>query len=108
MTDPAVAVYDEAKAREAEALSKRKPLVSILLHVLLIVASIIMLYPLLWMLSASFRPEEEIFSSTSLIPSQISLEAYPRGWFGLRVDFGTFFWNSFAISIWARSCCPTT
>ena len=30
---------------------------------LLIAASIVMLYPLLWMLSASVRPEAEIFSS---------------------------------------------
>ena len=31
-------------------------------HVLLIGASILMLYPLLWMLAASVRPENEIFS----------------------------------------------
>jgi len=73
--------------------------VSTLLHAFLVGASILMLYPLLWMLSASFRPEEEIFSSTSLIPSAVSLDAYIRGWHGLSVDFGTFFWNSFVISV---------
>ncbi|WP_163263828.1 carbohydrate ABC transporter permease [Chelativorans alearense] len=97
MTD--IAVTDDVRPNETVGLEKRRAWVSVLLHVLLIGASILMLYPLLWMLSASFRPEEEIFSATSLIPSSVSLEAYPRGWFGLRVDFGTFFWNSFVISI---------
>jgi len=94
MTD--IAAFDETQQR---GLTKRKLWMSVLLHGLLIGGSFIMLYPLLWMLSASFRPEEEIFSSTSLIPSSISFDAYPRGWFGLQESFGTFFWNSFVISI---------
>jgi multiple sugar transport system permease protein len=72
-----------------------------LAHVLLIGASILMLYPLLWLLSASVRPENEIFSSTSLWPSEWSLDSYFRGWNGLRVSFGTFFINSFVIAILA-------
>ncbi len=71
---------------------------SVLAHVVLIGASIIMLYPLLWMLSASFRPETEIFTSNSLWPSEWSLDAYFRGWHGLRIGFGTFFMNSLIIS----------
>ncbi|WP_375451270.1 carbohydrate ABC transporter permease [uncultured Devosia sp.] len=60
-----------------------------------------MLYPLLWMLSASFRPENEIFTANSLWPSAWSLDSYFRGWVGLRVSFGTFFINSFTIAILA-------
>ncbi|MDR3471198.1 MAG: carbohydrate ABC transporter permease [Devosia sp.] len=60
-----------------------------------------MLYPLLWMLSASFRPQDEIFSSTWLIPSTVTLASYIRGWQGLQVSFTTFFTNSFVISILA-------
>ncbi|ODS80864.1 MAG: sugar ABC transporter permease, partial [Devosia sp. SCN 66-27] len=76
----------------------RKRILSVAAHVALIGASILMLYPLLWMLSASFRPENEIFSGT-LIPSSWSLDSYFRGWNGLRISFGTFFWNSLVISI---------
>ena len=72
---------------------------SALTHIVLIGVSFIMLYPILWMLSASFRPESEIFTSTSLIPSRVTLESYPQGWFGLRVSFGQFFWNSLVISV---------
>jgi multiple sugar transport system permease protein len=77
----------------------RKRVVSILIHVALIGASILMLYPLLWMLAASFRPENEIFTSASIIPSSWSIDSYFRGWNGLRTGFGTFFTNSFIISI---------
>lgn len=87
---------------ETTALSRnRKRLFSILSHVLLIGASVLMLYPLLWMLSASFRPENEIFTSSSIWPSSISLDSYFRGWNGLRLSFGTFFVNSFTIAILA-------
>jgi multiple sugar transport system permease protein len=72
---------------------------SILAHVLLIGASILMLYPLLWMLAASVRPENEIFTSASIWPSEWSIDSYFRGWNGLRVSFGTFFANSFVISV---------
>jgi multiple sugar transport system permease protein len=77
----------------------RKRIFSVVAHALLIGASILMLYPLLWMLSASFRPENEIFNATTLWPSEWSLDAYFRGWNGLRVSFGTFFLNSFIISL---------
>jgi multiple sugar transport system permease protein len=74
---------------------------SVVAHVLLIGASILMLYPLLWMLAASVRPESEIFSSTSLWPSEWNFDSYIRGWNGLRVGFDVFFINSFVIAILA-------
>jgi multiple sugar transport system permease protein len=77
----------------------RRRLISVVSHVLLIGASILMLYPLLWMLSASFRPESEIFNSSSLIPSSISPHGYISGWFGLGRSFGTFFLNSLTVSL---------
>ncbi|WP_410470837.1 carbohydrate ABC transporter permease [Devosia sp.] len=76
----------------------RKRLTSILIHVALLGASVLMLYPLLWLLAASFRPENEIFTSASIIPSAWSIDAYIRGWNGLRTSFATFYLNSFIIS----------
>jgi multiple sugar transport system permease protein len=76
----------------------RKGVLSLVSHALLIGASILMLYPLLWMLSASFRPESEIFSD-SIIPSAVSVQSYISGWFGLTRSFDTFFINSFIVSI---------
>jgi multiple sugar transport system permease protein len=74
---------------------------SVAAHVLLIGASILMLYPLLWLLAASVRPQQEIFSSPSIIPSEISFDAFVRGWNGVRVSFSVFFANSFVIAILA-------
>jgi multiple sugar transport system permease protein len=71
---------------------------SLLYHVVLCAASIVMLYPLLWMLASSFRPNEEIFTSTSIWPAHFDFSAYARGWNGLQVSFGRFFVNSFVIS----------
>ena len=74
---------------------------SVAAHTLLIGASILMLYPLLWMLAASVRPQDEIFTSPSIIPSEISFDAFVRGWQGVRVSFSVFFFNSFVIAILA-------
>src|SRR3990170_5489780 len=74
---------------------------SLLRHALLCAASFVMLYPLLWMLASSLKPESEIFHSMSLWPSQIDLGSYVRGWFGLRYSFGTFFMNSAVIAVLA-------
>ena len=87
-----------AAAVDPEAAARRRRIVTLVVHVLLIAASIVMLYPLFWMLSASVRPEAEIFSSPSIWPSEISFDAYRRGWNGLQVSFGTFYWNSFLIA----------
>ena len=84
---------------ESPAKALRKRLFSVTAHVVLIGASILMLYPLLWLLSASFRPENEIFNSGTLWPSEWSLDAYVRGWNGMRISFTVFFANSFVISI---------
>ncbi|MFD2648134.1 carbohydrate ABC transporter permease [Devosia albogilva] len=77
----------------------QRKILSVLAHAGLIGMSILMLYPLLWMLAASFRPENEIFTSASLWPSEWSIDSYIRGWNGLRVSFSVFFTNSFIISI---------
>lgn len=95
MTDATLSVA----AADLEAAARRRRILNLVVHGLLIAASVLMLYPLLWMLSASLRPEAEIFGSTSIWPSEISFEAYRRGWFGLQESFGVFFRNSFVIAV---------
>ncbi|WP_337270505.1 carbohydrate ABC transporter permease [Oryzifoliimicrobium ureilyticus] len=78
----------------------RRPLwLSIIIHAGLIAASLVMLYPLLWMLSGSVKDQNEIFGQASIIPSAIDFGSYVRGWFGNQVTFGTFFWNSLVIAV---------
>jgi multiple sugar transport system permease protein len=69
------------------------------LHVLLIAALAMMLYPVTWMVFSSFRPEAEIFGGLGLIPKHWTIENYVNGWtlFGNKT-FGDFFINSFIIA----------
>ncbi len=78
---------------------KHSPMKRALIYALLTAVSFIMLYPLLWMVSSSFKPENEIFATTSLIPQEFTLDAYRRGWNGLSVSFGHMFLNSLLISV---------
>jgi multiple sugar transport system permease protein len=54
-----------------------------------------MIYPILWMVSSSFKGNNEIFGNASLIPKNILYENYIRGWRYIgRITFATFFKNS--------------
>jgi multiple sugar transport system permease protein len=66
-------------------------------HALLIAGALLMLYPLLWMVSASFKPPGEIFTSLDLLPMQPTLANYAEGWTGLGQPFTGFFLNSIAL-----------
>ena len=61
-----------------------------------------MLYPVIWMVLSSLRPEHEIFGDLGLIPTNWTLENYVTGWhlFGNKT-FGSFFINSFIICCFA-------
>lgn len=75
------------------------PASRILLHVLLAVGSLLMLYPVFWMVFGSVKPTEEIFSSVSLLPKTWFWDNYKLGWNAIpRLDFGIFLRNSFTIS----------
>lgn len=72
----------------------------ILYHLFVILFGFAMIYPVLWMISGSFKDNSEILrGSLSLIPKELKLSNYPTGWKGFTgISFGTFFRNSFAIT----------
>lgn len=63
-------------------------------HLILVGFGLTMLYPLLWMVSSSFKPENEIFTNTGLIPQTVTLDNYVTGWTALPNSFTTFYINS--------------
>jgi multiple sugar transport system permease protein len=81
--------------------SKSSPVLRAFAYAAVLAVSFVMLYPLLWMVSSSFKPENEIFSTTSLIPQTFTADAYRRGWNGLSVSFGWMFVNSTVIAVLA-------
>ncbi|MCL3859399.1 carbohydrate ABC transporter permease [Actinotalea sp. K2] len=70
---------------------------SVLKHGALLVAGFVMLYPLLWMLSSSFKPTALIFRDPALIPTEIDLTNYTLGWDALLHPFSHYLMNSFII-----------
>ena len=97
MTSEALAAPSPPRAEPEK--PRRSRLASLLIHAALIAASIAMLYPLLWMISAAVRPQSEIFGSTSLWPSSVTFDAFVRGWNALSVPFGQFFLNSAVVAL---------
>lgn len=53
-----------------------------------------MIYPLLWMVSSSFKPNEVIFSEPGLIPPEIDASNYTDGWNALSHPFSHYLINS--------------
>ena len=69
MTD-AILSNTAALASEYRTLKLRRARrAGLLKHIFLIITSVVMIYPLIWMLSSSLKPENEIFGALSLWPS---------------------------------------
>ncbi len=77
-------------------VTRRMPAVdlrAVLCHAVLLFGAVWMLVPFLWMIAASFEPEDEIFSyPPTFIPGQIILQHWVSAW--TLVPFPRFFLNS--------------
>jgi len=74
---------------------------SVLKHVLLIAASLVMIYPLLWLIASSLRPNDIIFRTPGLWVNDLYLENYTKGWYALASPFGTYILNSAIVVVGA-------
>lgn len=62
--------------------------------------ALLMLYPLAWLVGATFKTNAEIFTEIGIWPSRFSFEAYAKGWnTSTEYTFATYFLNSFLITI---------
>ncbi|KKX33175.1 carbohydrate ABC transporter permease [Rhizobium sp. LC145] len=67
-------------------------------YVLLFSVGLVMLYPLIWLIGASFKTNSEIFAGAGFLPESPTLDGYIKGWqTSTPYTFGRFFWNSFLI-----------
>ncbi len=82
-------------------LSKRTS--RILTYIFVSALALLMIYPLLWMISASFKPEDLIFTGFSLSSPQWTLLNYTDGWNALNYPFTQFFVNSLIICLGAMA-----
>ncbi|HLA43076.1 MAG TPA: carbohydrate ABC transporter permease [Aggregatilineales bacterium] len=69
---------------------------SLIYHIAVAFVGIVMLYPIVWMFSSSFKDASEIWNQVnSLIPNSLHLENYERGWNGFGgITFATYYKNS--------------
>ena len=82
-------------------MHSKKVLNKTLYHLFVVLFGFVMVYPVLWMVSGSFKGNAEILRGTlALIPNELKLDNYATGWKGFGgTTFGTFFKNSIFITI---------
>ncbi len=69
-------------------------------YAFLIILAYIMVYPLLWVVGASFKSNAEIFGNISLIPKEPVFGAFKAGWVGTgQYGFSTFMLNTFMLVV---------
>jgi multiple sugar transport system permease protein len=74
---------------------------SVVRHAVMIAGALLMIYPLLWLLVSSFRPADQIFRHSGLIPSHATLENYTSGWTALQQPFHIYLIHSLVLVIGA-------
>jgi oligogalacturonide transport system permease protein len=77
---------------------RRKMFGKTVTYLLITLLGYLMIYPLLWIISGSFKANAEIFSSFSLLPSRINFDAYLSGWVGIgQQTYSRYFSNTFVM-----------
>jgi multiple sugar transport system permease protein len=95
MTDRAVAVHRTPPVSRSHAARRGKRRIRPLLkHVLLIACGLMMLYPVLWMVVSSLRPNSEIFRNAGLALTHLRVENYSNGWNAFSHPFSHYLINS--------------
>jgi len=77
----------------------RRRVVPVVKHVLMIAASLVMIYPLLWLVVSSFKPNDMIFRNLSIFTTDLTVQNYVSGWTSLQNPFGTYLLNSLLIAV---------
>ncbi|SDD51723.1 carbohydrate ABC transporter permease [Auraticoccus monumenti] len=71
----------------------------IIKHAVLLSFLAVMLYPVLWMVGASFRPGNQTFAGLSLFSDTYTVQNYVDGWSVGNLNFSRYFVNSAIITI---------
>ena len=68
-------------------------------HAVLIVVLVAMIYPMVWLVGASFKPENQIFSTMNPLPLAFTLANYISGWTATGTSFTVYLGNSLTVSL---------
>jgi multiple sugar transport system permease protein len=67
---------------------------SVFKHLALIATAALMLYPVLWMVVSSLRPQDKIFTEPGLLLTEVRARNYSDGWTALAQPFSAYLLNS--------------
>ncbi|KJK48343.1 sugar ABC transporter permease [Lentzea aerocolonigenes] len=68
-------------------------------HAVLIVVLVAMIYPMVWLVGASFKPENQIFSTMNPFPFAFTIANYINGWTATGNSFTVYLANSLTVSL---------
>ena len=74
---------------------RRQRITTVIRYTVLTLVGLIMIYPLVWLIGASFRTNSEIFANPGFWPQNPTIDGYIKGWkTSTPYSFGTFFLNT--------------
>ena len=79
-------------------VARRRPKAHWRAHTVLLILLIAMIYPLVWMLGASFKPENQIFTTIDPLPLGFTVGNYINGWTQTGTSFSVYLANSIMVS----------
>src|SRR5688572_25362554 len=68
-------------------------------HAVLLVVLVAMIYPMVWLVGASFKPENQIFSTMNPLPLTFTIANYVSGWTATGTSFTVYLSNSLTVSL---------
>lgn len=68
-------------------------------HAVLLVVLVAMIYPMVWLVGASFKPENQIFSTMNPLPFAFTFANYVSGWTATGTSFTVYLSNSLTVSL---------
>jgi raffinose/stachyose/melibiose transport system permease protein len=69
----------------------------LIVSILLALVCAVWVYPLIWMVAASFKPNAELFANTRLIPDNPTVENYIRAW--REANISNYFFNTLFVTV---------
>lgn len=73
---------------------RRARVIAVFKHIGLIALSLLMIYPLIWLVVSSLKPNDQIFTDLGLFSSDLTFDNYIRGWTSQQLPFSHFLLNS--------------
>jgi multiple sugar transport system permease protein len=68
-------------------------------HAVLLIVLVAMIYPMVWLVGASFKPENQIFSTMNPLPLTFTIANYVNGWTATGTSFTVYLSNSLTVSL---------